>query len=180
MRGMSRRTSSERDSNLPAEPEVAMERFQEQSQRIPGIVTSRYSNVKIEQCSCNEEDIQELVTPFPVLLDRLIEWGWQLKFPYHSWYNYIPALVGSILDDSHTFYPSRQVKENLLPLLEVTDIEDYRNIMKTEVCYSYNQFTGQGTILVSMPNGIRHLVAMTEKKSMVELDVSIQFPGERS
>ena len=72
------------------------------------------------------------------------------------------------------------MKENLLPLLEVTDIEDYRNIMKTEVCYSYNQFTGQGTILVSMPNGIRHLVAMTEKKSMVELDVSIQFPGERS
>lgn len=68
--------------------------IQEQDQRIPGRVTSKYGEV--EQCTCQDEDILEVSAPFLALLDRLIAQGWQMCFPHHYWFDYLDYLVGGV------------------------------------------------------------------------------------
>jgi hypothetical protein len=118
---------------------------EEQDQRIPGIVTSRYG-AEIEQCACQEADIQELVEPLLSLLDRLSAQGYQVRFPLHHWYSYLEYIVGTHQRGGDMWYDPALVRQKLLPLLDDAEMPDDRNIMKGNVRYCYNERVGKGCI----------------------------------
>ena len=118
---------------------------EEHDQRIPGEVTSKYD--KIEQCVCQEEEIQELDAPLLMLLDRLIENGWQMGFVYHHWFYDLDSLVGGVASGRvQRWYDVTHVKQKLLPLLDDPDLLDERNILKGNVRYCWNEDVGHGSI----------------------------------
>ncbi len=118
---------------------------QEQDQRNPGRVTSKYGEV--EQCTCQDADILEVSAPFLALLDQLIAQGWQMCFPRHYWFDYLDYLVGGVVSGREKrWYDPTLVKEKVLPLLESTDIDDARNVVKVEMHYSVNERCGKGSI----------------------------------
>jgi len=118
---------------------------EEQASRIPGRVTSQYGEV--EQCLCQEEDIQELSAPFLTLLDRLAEQGWQVSFPFHHWIDYLDYLVGGVsLNRERRWYDPELAKAKVLPLLNDTAMDDTRNVVKGDMRYCYNERRGCGSI----------------------------------
>ena len=135
---------------------------QEQDQRIPGRVTSKYGEV--EQCDCQDADIQEISAPFLALLDRLIVQGWRMCFPHHYWIDYLDYLVGGVsLGREKRWYDPTLVKEKVLPLLDDTDMDDARNVVKGDMRYCWNEREGRGSIY---PQGLsgglsRRPVALT-------------------
>jgi hypothetical protein len=136
----------------------------EQEQRIPGIVTKKYREV--EQCGCQEGEIQEMSAPFLTLLDQCVEQGWHLAFPYHHWFHYVDVLVGDVaLGREQRWYDPILVSQKLQLLLNDTDLPDNRNIVKGEVCYFWNPRVGKGKVYPREPNGVLSLrpVAITRK-----------------
>jgi len=118
---------------------------EEQASRIPGRVTSKYGEV--EQCLCQEEDIQEISAPFLALLDRLIAQGWQVSFPHHYWIDYLDYLVGGVsLGRERRWYDPELAKAKVLPLLDDTAIDDARNVVKGDMRYCWNEHEGRGSI----------------------------------
>jgi len=118
---------------------------EEQASRIPGRVTSKYGEV--EQCLCQDEEIQEVSAPFLALLDRLIAQGWQVSFPHHHWIDYLDYLVGGVsLGRERCWYDPEQVKAKVLPLLDDTAIDDTRNVVKGDMRYCWNEHAGKGSI----------------------------------
>jgi hypothetical protein len=132
---------------------------QEQEQRIEGLVTSKYHEVK--QCPCQEGEMQELVAPLLTLLDLFITQGWQLHFPYHSWFYYLHYLMESAASGREKcWYDPALVREKLLPFADDTNtMEEQRNVMKGTLCYQYNERIGRGCIYaLEPPLGLRPLV----------------------
>lgn len=118
---------------------------EEQASRIPGRVTSKYGEV--EQCLCQEEEIQEISAPFLALLDRLIAQGWQVSFPHHYWIDYLDYLVGGVsLGRERRWYDPELAKAKVLPLLDDTAIDDARNVVKGDMRYCWNEHEGRGSI----------------------------------
>ncbi len=120
-------------------------RVEEQASRIPGRVESPYGEV--EQCLCQEEEIQEMSAPFLVLLDRLVEQDWQVSFPHHHWIDYLDYLVGGVsLGRERRWYDWELAKAKVLPLLDDTTIDDARNVVKGDMQYCWNEHVGKGSI----------------------------------
>ena len=125
----------------------------EQEQRIAGKVKS---HIKIEQCVCQESDIQEVHAPLLAILDQLVTQGWQLHFPYHNRYDlgYLVSGRGGLYQDiKKDWYEPDLVREKLLPLMRLPDEEenDERNVMKSgEMLYCVNEHTGRGAIYLTI------------------------------
>ena len=120
-------------------------RVQETAKRISGVVTSQYGKVK--QCDCEVREIAEIDAPMLSLLDTLMTQGWQMCFPYHHWITYLDYLVGGIsLDREPRWYDAALVKEKVLPLLDATDLDDARNVVKGTMRYCWNEQRGCGSI----------------------------------
>ncbi len=118
---------------------------EEQANRIPGRVTSKYGEV--EQCFCQEEEIQEMSASFLTLLDRLAEQGWQVSFPHHHWIGYLDYLVeGVSLGRERRWYDPQLAKEKVVPLLDDTDMDDTRNVAKGDMRYCWNERVEKGSI----------------------------------
>ena len=118
---------------------------EEHDQRIPGRVTSKYG--EIEQCDCQDEEIQEVSAPFLALLDYVSTQGWQMHFPHHYWMDYLDHLVGGVaLGRERRWYDPRLVKHKVLPLLSDSAIDDDRNIVKGDMRYCWNERVGKGSI----------------------------------
>jgi hypothetical protein len=118
---------------------------EELASRIPGRVTSKYGEV--EQCLCQEEEIQEMSASFLALLDRLAQEGWQVSFPHHYWIDYLDYLVGGVsLRRERRWYDPELVKAKVLPLLDDTEMDDARNVMKGDMRYCWNEPVGKGSI----------------------------------
>ncbi len=118
---------------------------EEQASRISGRVISNYGEV--EQCLCQEEEIQEVFAPFLVLLDPLIAQDWQMSLPHHYWIDYLDYLVGGVsLGRERRWYDPELVKAKVLPLLDDTDIDDTRNVVKGDMRYCWNEHVGKGSI----------------------------------
>ena len=118
---------------------------EELASRIPGRVTSKYGEV--EQCTCQEEEIQEMSASFLTLLDRLAQEGWQVSFPHHHWIDYIDYLVGGpSLGRERRWYDPELVKAKVLPLLNDTEMDDARNVAKGDMRYCWNERRGCGSI----------------------------------
>ena len=118
---------------------------EDQLSRIPGRVTSKYGEV--EQCLCQEEEIQEMSAPFLALLERLVEQGWQVSFPHHYWIDYLDYLVGGMsLERERRWYDPELAKAKVLPLLDDTEMDDARNVVKGDMRYCWNEHEGRGSI----------------------------------
>lgn len=131
-------------------------RVEEHAHRIPGEVTSTYG--KVEQCDCEVRQIEEIDAPFLALLDQLIIQGWQMCFPYHHWITYLDYPVGGLsLDRKPRWYDAALVKEKVLPLLDTTDLEDARNVVKGTMRYCWNERRGCGSIY---PQGLEGALSM--------------------
>lgn len=118
---------------------------EDRATRIPGRVTSKYG--KIEHCLCREEAIQEVSTTFLTLLDQIAAQGWQLSFPYHYWFDYLDYLVGGVsLGREPRWYAPELVRQKLLPLLDDREMQEERNILKSEIRYCYNEEVGKGSV----------------------------------
>jgi hypothetical protein len=129
---------------------------EEQASRIPGRVTSKYG--EIEQCDCQDEEIQEVSAPFLALLDYVSTQGWQMHFPHHYWIDYLDYLVGGVaLGRERRWYDPELVKAKVLPLLDDTDIDDTRNAVKGDMRYCWNERVGKGSIY---PPGLRGGLSM--------------------
>jgi hypothetical protein len=129
---------------------------EEHDQRIPGRVTSKYG--EIEQCDCQDEEIQEVSAPFLALLDYVSTQDWQMHFPHHYWIDYLDYLVGGVaLGRERRRYDPRLVKHKVLPLLSDSDIDDDRNIVKGDMRYCWNERVGKGSIY---PPGLRGGLSM--------------------
>jgi hypothetical protein len=124
---------------------------EEQVSRIPGRVTSKYGEVG--QCLCQEEEIQDMSAPFLTLLDRLIVQGWQMSFPHHHWIDYLDYLVGGVSSGrERRWYDPVLVKAKVLPILDDTDIDDARSVVKGDMRYCWNEHVGKGSIY---PQGLQ-------------------------
>ena len=118
---------------------------QEQDQRIGGQVTRTYGVV--EQCACQDADIEEVSASLLVLLDRLIAQRWQICLPYHPWITYLDYLVGGVAPGrERRWYDPGQVKAKVSPLLADTEMDDARNVAKGNMHYCWNENEGRGSI----------------------------------
>lgn len=137
----------------------------EQEQRVAGVVTGRYPNIKYEQCICQDQDIQEISAPFLDLLERLSTEHWHLRFPKGHWIGYLEYLVNGPGQEGKTFYDPGLVKQKVLPLLDATDIPDDQNVVKGEMRYCYNERIGKGCIYSPASGPFRKVpVAVTRKE----------------
>lgn len=138
----------------------------EQEQRIPGTVTKKYREV--EQCACQEGEIQEMHAPLLTLLDRLAEQDWCIGFLYHHWFNYLDYLVGGVTSGrEQRWHDPSTVKEKMGRLLEYdTDLPDNRNIVKGDICYYWNPRSGKGKMYPQGLDGELSLqpIAITRKE----------------
>ena len=84
---------------------------------------------------------------FLTLLDRLAEQGWQVSFPHHYWIDYLDYLVGGVsLGRERRWYDPELVKAKVLPLLDDTNLDDTRNVVKGDMRYCWNERRGCGSI----------------------------------
>jgi hypothetical protein len=126
------------------------------SQRIEGRVTGKYH--EIEQCLCQEGEIQEVFAPFLALLDRFIAKKWQMCFLYYRrWFYDLDYLVGGMANGrEQRWYASALVKTKVLPLLSDTDIDDDHNVAKGEMRFCVNERRGVGSIYsLTAPDDLR-------------------------
>ena len=142
----------------------------EQEQRIVGLVTSRYANMKIQQCTCKEEDIQETAEFLVPLLDQLSTHGWQLSFPYHHWFSYLDYVVGGAVSGRELrWYDAQLVKEKVQPLLGTDESEEdeARNVTKAGMHYYWNERVGKGSIYPEvLGKESKQVLALTQKQEM--------------
>lgn len=136
--------------------------IEESKQRIPGQVTRKYRET--EQCTCQEEEIQEVSAPFLLLLDQLLERDWHVGFT--QWFRSLDNAVGGVTSGrEQRWYDPALVSQKLQPLLHDTDLPDTRHIAKGDVRYYWNPRLGKGKIYPREPNGELSLrpVAITRK-----------------
>ena len=143
-------------------------RVEAQEQRVEGLVVSRYSNVRIEQCLCQEADIQELTDLLLPLLDRLTTDGWQICFPYHHWFSSLDYLVGGVVSGREVrWHDPALVQERVRPLLEDTDRDESRNAAKAMMHYYWNERVRKGSIYPDvLGEEHRQPIALTQQREV--------------
>lgn len=135
-------------------------------QRIPGMVTKKYGFGDVEQCGCEEGEIEEMNAPFLTILGHLTDQGWTISFPYHHWISYLDYLVGGInAERKQRWHTPTLVREKVQPLENDEEFTYTQNIMRGDVRYYWNPCRGKGKVYVWMPDGTMNIspVAITKK-----------------